>query len=823
MLVRTLIQDVRYGLRMLGKSWGLTAIVAITLALGISANTAIFSVLNGWLLRPLPVRAPEQITVLAIQKKERGPGQLSYPALQDLRKQADTFSDIFAYAYGVAGLSADGTPSQFLYSAVTGNYFPALGVNPALGRLFLPGEGEKQGEELLVVLGYSYWQKRFGGDRGVLGKQVLVNGKPAVIIGVTPQEFHGTFFAIEMDAYLPLSAIAVDQSGYWTGRQIRGLTVMGRLKPGVSVRQAQSSVDVVARRMGAQYPETDKEGSIRVIPEQLARPAPLVASFVPIIASLFLVLAALVLLLACMNVANLLLARATARQNEMAIRAALGAGRGRLIRQMLTESLMLAAIGAIGGVFLGEWAMGAAGSMLHSVTTASSNLAFRMDCSFDWRVFAYTLAAAVFTGVFVGVWPALRAGRADVNDLLHEGGRSNSASAGRRMFRGALMVAQVAGSLALLIVAGLFVRSLRQAEHMYLGFDPDHVLNVMVDPHTIGYDETRANAFYRDLEERIRAMPGVQSVSLALAVPLGSPGKGASIYVEGHPLLPNQQAPSVTYNSVDPPYFETLKVPLVRGRAFRDSDHKTAGPVAIVNQTMARKFWPNEDPVGKRFSFKSASGPFIEVVGMARDGQYMFISPEPQSYFYVPLAQSYTSVRSLQIRSSAPPESLMNGVQDQIHRLAPDLPIMDISTMQRVIHGLAGLFIFQLAASLAAVLGLLGLTLAVVGVYGVVSYSVSQRTNEIGIRMALGAGRGEILKLVSKQGLTLVGIGVAVGLVLAWALTRAMTKLLIGVSPTDPLTYAVVAILLAGVTLLACWIPARRAMSVDPIVALRHE
>jgi predicted permease len=824
--LESFLQDIRYGARMLGKSRGLTVILVITLALGIGVNTAIFSVLNGWLLRPLPVRSPEQITALAFQIKEVQDSHFSFLDLRDFQKQASSFSDIFAYGVGGAGFSAGGVASEFAYSAVTGNYFSALGVKPLLGRLLLPGEGEKPGEELLVVLGYSFWQKRFGGDAGIVGKRVLINGKPAMIIGVTPKEFHGTFFAFDMDGYLSLNAMPLvqDSSGFWTDRRDRELMVLGRLKPGVSTAQAQSSVDVIAERLAAQYPATDKGASVRVIPERLARPAPFVTSFVPVIASLFLVLAALVLLLACLNVASILLARATVRQREIAIRAALGAGRGRLVRQMLTESLLLALLGGISGVVLGEWAISASGSMLHSVTSTSSSIAYRLDYSFDWRVFAYTLGAVVLSAIFLGIWPAFRAGRVDVNTVLHEGGRSDSAGVGRQGVRGVLVVAQVAGSLMLLIVAGLFVRSLEQAEHMYLGFDPDHVLNVMLDVHQIGYDETRAKTLYRQLKDRVRTMPGVQSASLALTVPLGMPSPGGPILVEGRPEAPGQQPPEVSYNSTDPAYFETMRVPLLEGRTFTDSDSETARPVAIVNQTMAKKFWPNVDPIGKRFSLKSATGPFIEVVGLARDGQSMWhFSPEPQPYLYLPLAQNFTSFLSLQVRTSVPPESLIAGVQGEIRKLAPDLPVIDARTMEQAIHGLGGLFIFRLAASLAAVMGILGLTLAVVGVYGVVSFAVSRRTHEIGIRMALGAERRDILRLTLRQGLGLVIIGVVAGLIVAWGLTRAMSKLLIGVRPSDPATYLTVAILLSAVALLASYIPARRATKLDPMVALRYE
>jgi predicted permease len=824
--IEATIQDARYGLRMAGKSRALTAILVVTLALGMGVNTAIFSVLNGWLFRPLPVRTPEQVTVLAFHPKDVSDSKFSYPDLVDFQKQADTFSNTFAYAIGAAGLSANGNATVFAYSAVTGNYFSALGVKPLLGRLLLPGEGENPGEELLVVLGYSCWQKRFGGDAGVVGKRVLINGKPATIIGVTPKEFKGTFFAFDMDGFLSLNAVPLvqDSSAFWTDRRHRELFVLGRLKPGISLTRAQNSVDVIAGRLAAQYPATDKGATVRVIPERLARPAPFVTDFVPVIASLFLVLPALVLLLACLNVANILLARATVRRREMAIRAALGAGRRRLIRQMLTESLLLALLGGVGGVVFGEWAINTTGSMLHSITTTTSNLAYRLDCSLDWRVFAYTLGAVVLTGIFVGVWPALRVGRVDVNSVLHEGGRNDSAGVGRHGARSALLVAQVAGSLMLLIVAGLFVRSLKQAEHMNLGFDPDHVLNVMLDVRQINYDETRARRFYRELKDWVRAMPGVQSASLAFTVPLGAPSPDGPVYIEAHPLAPGEQPPEVPFNGIDPGYFETMRVPLLEGRTFTDSDDPTARPVAIVNQTMAKRFWPNEVPIGKRFSLKSAVGPWVEIVGLARDGQTMWmLSPDPRPYFYLPLAQNYQSSLSLQIRTSVPPESMTTGALAEIRKLAPDLPIINASTMEQAIHGLGGLFIFLLAASLAGVMGILGLTLATVGVYGVVSFAAAQRTHEIGIRMALGATRRDILAAILRQGLQLILIGMATGLAGAFGLSRLLRSMLLGVKPGDPGTFIAVSLLLVTVALLASFIPALRATKRDPMAALRYE
>jgi len=817
----TLWLDTRYALRMLAKSPMLTAIVTLTLALGIGANTAIFGIVNGLLLRPLPVKSPQQIMVLAAKVQGDTPGifTLSYPQLADFRKQADAFSDLFASAVDLGGLSFDGKGNQFLYCRVTGNYFSALGVQAALGRLFLPTEGEAGSRDPYIVLGYSFWQKRFGGDASVVGRQALIDGQEATIIGVAPMGFHGTNFALDFDGYLPMNMRPhEDAAKFWSDRTSRPLIVMGRLKRGVSLRQAQISMNVVSGRLAEQYPATDRGVTVRVIPERLARPQPFANNIVPFVAGIFLVLAALVLLLACVNVANILLVRATMRQREMAIRAALGAGRGRLIRQMLTESIMLALFGGAGGLVVGVWASGAIASLL-----PASRFPVRLDFSFDWRVFAYAMAAALLTGTLMGVWPALRAGRADVNGVLHGGGRSDTAGVGRHRVRSVLVVAQVGGSLVLLIVAGLFVRTLFRAQRAYLGFDPNNVLNLTLDPREVGYDEARTKSFYRDLEARVRALPGVQSASLASSVPMGNGNYGSSIYIEGHTLAPGQQPPVVIYNRVDAPYFDTMRVPLLRGRAFRENDDEKAPLVAIVNQTMARQFWPNEDPLGKRFSLKSATGPFVEIVGLTGDGRYVFIGWDKEPYFFVPLAQNYTGYRTLQIRSSVPPENLITQVQSAVQVLDPNMPVSDVQTMWQSLSGGNGFFIFRVGAILAASIGILGLTLAVVGVYGVVSFAASQRTREIGIRMALGADQRDILRLVLRQGLMLVMGGVLAGVLLAWALTRSMVTLLMGVSPTDALTFVTATLLLGGIGLWACYAPARRAMHLEPTVALRHE
>jgi macrolide transport system ATP-binding/permease protein len=819
--LETFARDIRFGFRMLRKSPGVTVVVVIALALGVGANTAIFSVVNGFILRPLPVPSPEQITVLAIQQKDApvGSSGFSYPEFVDFRKQAGTVSNIFGMVLGTVQFTANDQSEACSANYVSGNFFSALGLQPAAGRLYRPSEAETPGEPLLVILGYGYWQKIFHSDPRTVGKQIVINGKSATIIGVAPREFQGMYSIFETHVYLPMSAMIQEESAslFWDNRDRRRILAFGRLQPGITVSEAQSSLDVITARLARQYPATDKWFTVRAIPEKSARPIAYANNFFMAVSGLFLVLAAFVLLLACMNVENILLARGSARQREMAIRAALGAGRARLIRQMLTESILLAILGGAVGMLLGMWA-----SRLTSSIHLQS-LPLHVDASFDWRVFAFAAASALLAGFVVGLLPAFRASAADVNSVLHEGGQRDSFGVHHRGFRNFLVVAQVAGSFTLLVVAGLFVRSVQKVQAFDLGFDPSHVLNVVMDPHQAGYDEPRAAAFYRELESRVRSLPGVQSVSLASYVPMGGWPDGRPVSFEGHPTPPGRQAPSVLSNSVDPPYFETMRITLLRGRIFTDSDNETAPRVAIINQTMGARFWPREDPIGKRFSMDGDTAPFMEVVGVTANGKYKTVGEDAEPFFYVPLAQNFASKLALQIRTLGPPEQLAAPVKAQITQLAPDLAIVDIETMNQLLAGAFGFFAFRLAATLAAALGVIGLILAIVGVYGVVSFAASQRTREMGIRIALGASVRDILNLVWLQGVRLVIAGIAIGTAAAWTLTRAIAHLLTEVSASDPVTYIGVAILLAAVALLACYIPARRAMRVDPMVALRYE
>lgn len=819
------LQDLRYAVRTLTKSPGFTAIAVLTLGLAIGVNATVFSVINGLLLRPMPVPHPEQIVVLGSQQGGSQDFQLfSYPDYLDIRRQADTFSDILAFRVSLVGVSVDGKGDHCIISRVTGNYFTTAGIQPALGRLILPKEGQTAGADPVFVLGYTYWQKRFGGDLNVIGKQVEMDGHPVTIVGVTPKGFPGMYSFLNMDGYVPLSSVAglggnAPVEDTWTHREERSLELRGRLKPGIDKKQATASLQVVANRLAEQHPETDKGIRFSVFPEKLARPQPDPDDTIPKVSLAFTVLAVLVLLVACFNIANILLVRATARQREMAIRTAIGAGWGRLVRQSMTESLLLAVLGGTGGLLLGWWASGFLSSL-----PLGTDLPIEFNFQPDLRVYFLTTIVVLLTAIVVGIIPAFPLAKTDLNQVLREGGRGASEGRRRNLIRSTLVVGQLAGSLLLLVVAGLFVRSLGKAEKLYLGFDPNHVINVSVDIHEIGYPEPQGREFYRNAEERIRALPGVVSVAQAFSVPMGVISASDEVIPDEHPLDPGQVSPHVFVNMVTPTYFETLRIPLKRGRLFTDTDNENAPHVAVINETMAKKFWPNEEAVGRRFKSRDINHHWaeFEVIGIVLDGKYKGIVEDPMPYFYKPIAQEYISLRNFHVRTTLPPENLELQIVSTIRNLAPGLPVT-VKTMDQELQGLNGYLFFRLGAQLSGTMGLLGLILAVVGVYSVVSYAAAQRTHEIGIRMALGAESRDVLKMVLSRSLIMIIVGIAIGLLISFVGARAIASFLVGVSPSDPITFGGVMLLLLGVALLACLVPAYRATRVDPLVALRYE
>jgi predicted permease len=814
-----LLQDLRHSFRMLRKNRAFTCIAVLTLAFGIGANTAIFSVVNSFALRPLPVKNPSRLVVVAQQMPDSGfLGSLSYLDLLDYRANSDAFSEMAGFSIDFAGLSTGTSARRIAVGYVTGNYFSMLGVQPAVGRLIVPTEGQHPGADPIIVLGYAFWQREFGGASDVVGKNVKLNGRRFTVIGVADKSFRGTASILELDAYAPLSMISIAPGleDLWTKRDARGLQVFAYPRPNVSLEQAEASLNVVAAQLEKEYPATNHAVKMRVVYERFARPTPSVANHLPLVLSSFLTLAGLVLLVACVNVANLMLVRATLRRKEISVRAALGAAPLRIARQLLTESVVLALLGGVVGTLFGF-----AASRLLAAVRLPGDLPVHFDFALDWRVFTFAFLVALATGVLTGLTPVFRALKGNISDTLREGGRSLSGGTERHHIRNVLVVAQVCLSFVLLIAAGLFVRSLTRAENLYLGFDPHHVLNLGMDPSQLGYDETRTKSFYEDLENRVRALPGVESATLALSAPLGNSNQGAKVYRE--PTVPTEEVLQAFYNVVDPAYFQTMKIALVRGRTFTLGDNEAAPRVAVVNEALASRLWPRENPIGKQFSFKGAQGPYVQVVGVTGNGKYVFIGEDRQNFFYVPAGQNFTSAKILQIRTSLPPGAIAKTVEQQIHALEADLPVYGAETMEHSLGGSNGFFLIRMGALFALILGLLGLILAIVGVYGVVSYVASQRTHEIGIRMALGADPRVILRMILRSGVFLLLFGVSIGCVLALAVGWTMRSLLFGIHPADPLTFAAVGFLLGSATILACFIPARRAMRVDPMIALRYE
>ena len=819
--METLLQDIRYGVRMLTRNPGFMIVAIITLALGIGANTAVFSMVDGILLRPLPVQDPAQITVLAYQQQKGSiHTQFSVAAYRDIRSQSsEVFSDVFAYQVDLDGLSVDGKADRIVTSYVSGNFFSALGIRPEVGRFILPSEGETLGADPIMVLSYSYWKTRFGGDPAIVGRKVSVDGHPITIVGVAPRGFVGIFPFLSIQGYLPLGMLEMGGApeDFMTNRQIRNLPVLGRLRPGTRLQEAQASLSVIGRRLSQQYPEVEKDLSLQVYPELRARPQPDPNNTLLVISGLFLSLTALVLLLACVNVANILLVRATVREREMAIRAALGAARFRLVRQLLTESVLLALLGGIGGIFLGYWGSSALASL-----NFQTDLPVHLDFGFDWRVFGYATAAAMLTGIIVGLVPAIRASRGNLAAILHEGGRG--VVGGKNRLRTGLVVAQVAGSLVLLIIAGLFARSLGKAQNTNLGFDPDHVLNLTMDPLEIGFNQQQTRDFYKSVLTRVGSLPGVVSASTATATPMGYYNNNDTLTIEGYQPPAGQPLPSATYNIISIDYFRTMQIPMLRGRAFTDADGENAQYVAILSESMAKKFWPDADSIGRQFQMNTDAKHSMVVVGVVKDVRYQGVTGVVAPVFYAPFVQHQpgNSLQFLQVRTGAAPETMIPEIERAIQSLAPQLPVFDVETMRQALYTLNGLLVYRVGAGLAAVLGVLGLILAIVGVYGVVSYAASQKTHEIGVRMALGAQPTDILKMVFGEGLFIVAIGLGVGIALALAAAQVVGKFLT-VSAMDPVTYVAVSAILTIVALAACYIPARRAMRVDPMVALRYE
>jgi predicted permease len=818
-----LIQDIRYALRSLGRTPGFALAAILTLALGIGATSAVYSVGNGILWRPLPVPEPHRLAVLYIHRDDgSGYDDLTWPDYRDLRgERREVFEDLIAFAPRPVSLGLPGNAERAWAELVSANYFDVLGRSPAVGRGFLPAE-DSAGAAPAVILSDPLWRARFRADPAVLGRSLRINGREFTIVGVAPHGFQTPFYVgFQPALWLAAGSAWAQLNPDPGGLEVRGdvtFRMLGRLKPGVELSVARAAVEEMVQRLGANYPGTYRGITGALFTESEARPEPGMAGAMQLGLGLFLAIGLVVLLVACANVASLLLARALARRREIAVRLALGASRTRLVTQLLAESLVLAVAGGGLGLLIAAGLSGAVENLLHF----STDIPFALDFSLDRRVVLFTTMITLLTTFAFGLVPALQ-----VSSPATAGALKSDAAGWRGLhksrLRAGLVVAQLALSSLLLIGAGLVIRSFRAMQRVSPGFETKNGLLVSVSPGLVGYDAARGRQLYRQVFDRLRTLPGVTGVTLAQSVPLEFTSSSEVIVPEGGVTgSPDKPGETAGWTTVGPDYFTTMGTPLTDGRDFGPGDTVRAPAVAIVSREMAERYWPGQPAVGKVFHVKTLDGPALTVIGVAADAKYRQLSEAPEPHVYIPLGQDYPSDASLVIRAAGNPRGLVPQVRRELAAVSPDLPVSDVKTFDELLAGRA-LLMPRIATRVTSVLGALALVLALVGLYGIVSYAVAQRTRELGIRLALGATGQGVVRLVLLEGLKLAGVGVALGLAAALVLTRVARSLLFGVSPNDPLVLGLVLVSLAGVTLLASWIPARRAARVAPMLALRSE
>jgi macrolide transport system ATP-binding/permease protein len=810
----TLWQDLRFGARQLRKTPGFTAVALLSLVLGIGANAVIFSLISTILLRPLPIERPSE--VVAISQTKQGNSlyvqPMAYPNYLDFQERNHSLASMGVYRFAPMSLSHNGNNERVWGYLVSGNYFELLGVRPARGRMFTAEEDRKPLANPVVVLSYGSWKRRFGGDESLVGKTILINSHSFSVVGVAPPEFFGTETIFTPEFWTPSSMMGWIETS--DGRDYRGngsWFAIGRLKPGMSAKQAEVELNTVAEGLSHQYPNEDEGMAVMLTPPGLIMPS--LRNAILAFSGALMLTVGLVLLIACTNLASLLLARATTRRKEVAVRMAIGATRSRLARQLLTESLLLSVIGAGLGLLLGVVLMHAAQAAL-----PATDFALKLDLRLDWRVVAFVSSLAILTGVGFGLIPALQATKGDVVTSLKEdmaGGR------GRLWLRSGLVVLQVALSLVLLITAGLTVRSLQQTTKAGPGFVVDHALTMAVDLGLQGYDSTKGGNFYRQISERVKALPGVDAVGWISVLPLELGGNSTNAYPADRPMPKTSEMPSVIYNSTTPGYFAAMGIPMVSGRDFAETDGKKSPPVLIVNQTLADRFWPGQDAVGK--GMKTGNGGdavTAEVIGVAKNGKYQSIGEDRTMTVYYPMTQRYSPQAAMAVRTETDAKAAILSVRGEVEKMDATLPVYNVKTLEEHM----GFALFPLHAGAVAVgsFAVIAMILATIGIYGVMAYSVGQRTQEIGIRMAMGARAGDVWRLVLRQGMMITGIGIVLGLVGAYAMSRVVAGLLYGVSATDAVTFVAVSVLLGIVAMVACFVPARRAGNVDPVVAIRN-
>ena len=805
----SLLQDLRYSVRTLVERPGFTVVAVLTIALGVGGTTAMFGVVDAVLLRPLPYAEPDRLVMLWTRTPGGPQAAASWPEFVDWREQSHSFADMAVWRGQSVSLTGGAEPERVVGAFVSDRFFPLLGARPALGRTFTAEETDPATARPVAVLGHGLWQRRFGSDPGILGRSLVLNGQSHTVVGVLGPDFdggnapaHGWFMGC--DVFLPISYFP-NKKGLARGET--EILVLGRLRPGVDASQAGTDMAVVARRLEQAYPDTHAGRGVEIVPlhEQI------VGSFKP---ALLVLLGAvgLVLLIACANVANLLLARASRRRRELAVRAALGAGRTRLLRQLLTESAVLALLGGALGLLVGHWGL----ALLLSLAPAG---VLPGSLTLDGRVMAFALVLTAATGVCFGLVPAIQASRPDLDGVLKEAGRGGSGSAGHR-FRDVLVVAEVTLSLVLLVGAGLLLRSAVALQRAELGFRPDHVLTAEFRLPPARYPEPRViAAFFRQTLERLRAVPGIESAALARAVPFSGNGGSTTFQVEGEPEPPKGREPVAQLNIVSPDYFRTMGVRQLEGRDFDEHDTADVPSVAVVNETMARQLWPGMDPIGRRLRLRDAG--WVTVVGVVGDVRHSGPSEPPQPQIYTTHEQDARIFACVVARTAGEPMAMAAPMRAALWAVDKDQPVWKVRAMEELVTGSRGTA--RAMSLLVGVFAAVALALAGVGIYGVMAYAVSQRTREIGIRMALGAASGRVLRLVVGRALVLTSVAIVLGAIGATVLARLLGTLLFGVGPADPVTFGVAAAALASVGTLAAYLPARRAARIDPVRALAEE
>jgi predicted permease len=811
--METLRQDIRFGFRQLKKQPGFAALAIISMALGIGANTSIFSLVDTALLRPLAVKEPSQLVELYGTLHNGADWSLqSYPNYKEYRDRSTVFSGLFVYRVTVSSLTVNKSSQRVWGYLVSGNYFDVLGVKPMLGRSFLPEEDQTPDSHPVAVISYNCWQHRFGGDPLIVGKTVEFNSRPFVIVGIAPKGFIGTEVAYDPEMFIPvMMAKTIEPGSRWLEkRDSNNLFTVGSLKRGVSFAEAKAELETVTAQLAKDYPENVGRGI------RLGKPGlfiPDIANSVFAFTAVLAAVGALVILLACVNLASLLLARAMERRREIAVRLAVGASRQRLVRQLLTESLLISLSGGAAGVFLAA----AINSAVRSIRLPS-DVTLLFDLRTDWRVLSFALLLSIATGILFSLIPALQSSKPQLVPALKD--ESSMGGFRRSRLRNFLVVAQVSLSLVLLISAGLIVRSLQAAQKMRPGFNPENVVAISFDVSLQGYNEERGRAFQKQVLERAQALPQIENAALTDYLPLGLNYNDSTVYIEGTEFKGSSTLPIAIPIESGPGYFDVMGIPL-RGRDFRDDENKKESRVAIVNETFAKKFFNGQNPTGRRFNWHGPEDPFFEIVGIVPDGKYNSLGEDSKPAVYTPLYRDYSGQITLVACTRGDLRQVLAALRDEVHKLDPSISVYAAKTLKE--HLSTSLFPARMAAIALGSFGVLALILAAVGIYGVMSHVVAGRTREIGLRMALGAQLSDVQKLILKQGMFLAAIGSLCGLVIALGGARMMKSLLYGVSTSDPITFTCVALLLLSIAILACWIPARRASRVEPMIALRAE